>query len=198
MLRTELTDLHYITPIDNLPSILEHGILSHHQVAARQHVSVAMQAVQDRRALKVIPGGRRLHEYANLYICARNPMMFLRRAQHESLCVLSVSPEVLDIAGTVITDQNAASDYVRFGASPEGLAHVDAALTFARRWTHPNDQIAEWRHKAAKCAEVLVPDLIHPDYIRSVYVSGEAARVRVSTIQLTKPVQVYPDLFFQP
>ena len=45
----------------------------------RQHVSVAMPAVQDRRARKIVPGGRRLHGYANLYICARNPMMFVRR-----------------------------------------------------------------------------------------------------------------------
>lgn len=198
MLRSELNDLHYLTPIDNLPSILEHGILSHSRVAPRQHVSVAMQPVQDKRALKVVPGGRRLHDYANLYICGRNPMMFVRRAQHETLCVLSVSPDVLDIAGTVITDQNAASDYVRFAASPGGLVHVNAELTFARRWTHPEDQIAEWKHKAAKCAEVLVPDSIHPDQIRSVYVSGEAGRVRVVTaIQALKPVQVYPDLFFQ-
>jgi ssDNA thymidine ADP-ribosyltransferase DarT-like protein len=196
MLRTELTDLHFITPIDNLASILAHGILSHNQMVQRKHVSVAMQAVQDRRAVKVVPGARRLHDYANLYMCARNPMMFLRRGQHESLCVLSISPAVLDVPGTVITDQNAASDYVRFAASPDGLVHVDHALTFARNWTHPDDQIAEWRHKAAKCAEVLVPDSVQPDYIRSVYVSGDVGRQRAVGVQQSKPVQIYADIFF--
>jgi hypothetical protein len=197
MLRTELTELHFIAPLDNLPSILEHGILSHNQMVQRQHVSVALQAVQDLRAAKMVPGGRRLHDYANLYLCARNPMMYLRRVQHEQLCVLSLAPAVLDLAGTVITDQNAASNYVRFAASPEGLVHVDRALTFARSWTHPDDQIAEWRHKAAKCSEVLVPDAVHPDHIRTVYVSGEAGRQRALALQHAKPVQIYADLFFQ-
>lgn len=196
MLRTELTDLHFITPIDNLASILAHGILSHNQMVQRKHISVALQTVQDRRAAKVVPGGRHLHDYANLYICARNPMMYLRRSQHENLCVLSISPAVLDVPGTVITDQNAASDYVRFAASPDGLVHVDHALTFARNWTHPDDQIAEWRHKAAKCAEVLVPDSVQPDYIRSVYVSGDVGRQRTVGVQQSKPVQMYADIFF--
>jgi hypothetical protein len=196
MLRTELTDLHFITHIDNLPSILEHGILSHNQMVQRKHVSVALQTVQDRRAAKVVPAGRRLHDYANLYICARNPMMYLRKAQHESLCVLSISPAVLDLPGTVITDQNAATKYVRFAASPDGLVHVDRALTFARSWTHPDDQIAEWRHKAAKCAEVLVPDSVPPDHIRAIYVSGEVGRQRAGALQPSKPVQMYSDLFF--
>jgi hypothetical protein len=197
MLRPELIELHFITHIDNLASILQHGILSHNQMVKRQHVSVAMQVVQDKRAQKIVPGGRRLHDYANLYICARNPMMFVRRGQHENLCVLSISPAVLDIAGTVITDQNAASEYVRYAASPGGLAHVDRALTFARNWTHPGDQIAEWRHKAAKCAEVLVPDSVHPDRIQAVYVSGEVGRQRATAVQQSKPVQVCADLFFQ-
>lgn len=197
MLRTELAELQFITHIDNLASILEHGILSHNQMAARQHVSVAMQAVQDRRSQKVVPGGRPLHDYANLYICARNPMMFVRRGQHENLCVLSISATVLDIPGTVITDQNAASNYVRYAAAPAGLAHVDRALTFARNWTHPGDQIAEWRHKAAKCAEVLVPDSVQPGRILAVYVSGEVGRQRASAAQQTKPVQINADLFFQ-
>jgi hypothetical protein len=197
MLRTELAELQFITHIDNLASIFEHGILSHNQMAARQHVSVAMQAVQDRRSQKVVPGGRPLHDYANLYICARNPMMFVRRGQHENLCVLSISATVLDIPGTVITDQNAASNYVRYAAAPDGLAHVDRALTFARNWTHPGDQIAEWRHKAAKCAEVLVPDSVQPDRILAVYVSGEVGRQRASAAQQAKPVQINADLFFQ-
>jgi hypothetical protein len=197
MLRAELTELHFITHIDNLPSILEFGILSHNQMLKRQHVSVAMQEVQDLRAGKLVPGGLRLHDYANLYICARNPMMYVRRHAHESLCVLSISPAVLDIAGTVITDQNAASKYVRYAASPEGLAHVDRDLTFARDWRHPDDQIAAWKHKAAKCAEVLVPHSVHSDYIQAMYVSGETGRQRVIAVDQSKPVHVHTDLFFQ-
>ena len=69
MQRDELQELHYITPICNVPSILQHGLLSHVRAAKHKHSSVAMAEIQDRRSEVRVPGGRRLHEYVNLYIC---------------------------------------------------------------------------------------------------------------------------------
>lgn len=197
MLRQELTEVQFIAPIDNLASIYALGILSHNRMRNLQHVSVALQEVQDLRATKIIPGGMNLHDYANLYICARNPMMYKRRAQHASLCVLSISTDVLDIPGAVVTDQNAASKYVRYLAAPDGLAHVDKDRTFARDWRHPDDQIEEWRHRSRKCAEVLIPHEVRPDHIAAVYVSGVAGEARVRAIDPSKTVRVNGDLFFQ-
>jgi hypothetical protein len=109
-----VSELQCIMPIGNIPSVLATGILSHENAAKLKHHSVAMQAMQDRRDLKTVPGGLRLHQYANLYFHARNPMLSVRR--HEDVCVLRVSTAVLQMQGTVITDQNAASKYVRFYA----------------------------------------------------------------------------------
>lgn len=75
MQRNELSELHFITPILNISSILTHGILSHTLAKKIGHHSIAMQEVQDRRKKVTIPGGKLLHDYANLYICARNPML---------------------------------------------------------------------------------------------------------------------------
>lgn len=118
MRRDELDELHYITPIENLPSIMTHGVLSHRKAAAVTHRSVAMTHIQQRRAAVVVPGGRRLHEYVNLYICARNPMMFVRKRQHRILCVLRIESAVLDLPGVVVTDGNASSVHVLFRAAP--------------------------------------------------------------------------------
>lgn len=131
MRREELTELHYITHMDNVQSILRLGILSNRRAAKVTHTSVAMQQVQDRRAQVVVPGGRKLHDYVNLYICARNPMLYKRQGQHLELCVLQVSTDVLDLPGVVVTDANASSDYTRFAAAPAGLSIVDRDLTFA-------------------------------------------------------------------
>jgi hypothetical protein len=68
MTRAELDELGYIAPISTVPSIMQHGILSHVRAEKLQHVDIALGGVQDRRAGKVVPNGRRLHEYANLYI----------------------------------------------------------------------------------------------------------------------------------
>ena len=195
MERQELQELHYITPICNIQSILRHGVLSHVRAAEMQHESIAMEEVQDRRVSKSVPGGRRLHEYANLYICGRNPMLYKRLDQREHICVFSISTEVLDLPGVVITDCNAGSEYVRFRGAPGGLSIVDRELTFADYWTSP-DQIEYWRRKAAKCAEVLVPDMVGPRFIRGIYVSCEEAKSQVEALGMDLPASINRHLFF--
>ena len=196
MERHELTELHYITPIANVPSILRLGILSHNRAKRVPHESVAMNEIQDRRARVTVPGGRKLHDYANLYICARNPMMYKRHAQHQSLCVLRITPNVINIAGAVITDGNASGDYVRFSAAPKGLAIVDRDWTFADDWRDP-DQIQYFRRKAAKCAEVLVPDKVKPNYIAGVYVSCQNAMNQFQMLSTGLSVEINSHLFFR-
>ena len=107
MRREDLDELHYITAMENLPSIMTLGILSHRRAQKLPHMSVAMKEIQDRRAKVTVPGGRPLHDYANLYICARNPMMYLRHGAHLTLCVLRISTSVLDLPAVVVTDGNA-------------------------------------------------------------------------------------------
>jgi ssDNA thymidine ADP-ribosyltransferase, DarT len=173
MERDRLKELHCIMPIVNVASVMQHGILSHRRAQAVAHDSVADPAIQARRAAVRVPGGRPLHEYANLYFDARNPMMYRRKERHEELAVLSISTVVLDLTGVVVTDRNASvdEDFVRFEPAPDGLAIVDEALTFAHYWTH-EDYYEQIRRKQAKQAEVLVPDLgstgVHPRRIRLV------------------------------
>jgi hypothetical protein len=202
MRRDELDELQCITPMSNVAAILEHGILSHVQVKQKtsgSHTSIADERIQAIRAGVAVPNGRRLHEYANLYVCARNPMMSLILykgwATKTNLCVLRVNTAVLDIPGAVVTDQNAASKYCAFGAAPDGLAIVNKDLTFAESWKHPGDQIAEWRHKAAKCAEVLVPDRVPPEYLDGVWVAHEAAEAAFEALGLPLPAEVDSHLF---
>ena len=113
--------------IENLDSILEHGLLSNNRITALglPHKSVASMVIQALREKKV-PGGMPLHDYVNLYINGRNKMLnkVLRVESHESLMVLGISTNVLDIHDTVVSDRNAASSevYVRFKPAPEGLA----------------------------------------------------------------------------
>src|SRR5690606_32670158 len=82
----EVPELHFITPIENVSSILEHGIVCNRLAAKFRHHSIALDVVQQRRAEIRIPGGAPLHAYANLYFHARNPMMYRRQEDHASLC----------------------------------------------------------------------------------------------------------------
>lgn len=199
--RANLTELHYIVAIANVESIAQHGILSHKQAAAHPHVDVSMAEIQDLRDKKVVPDvrltkQRKLHEYANLYLHARNPMMFKRRSQHAHLCVLRVDPAVLDLDGVVISDGNAASDYSRYEAAPGGLRYVDQDMTFARDW-RDLDRYAYYEKKRRKCAEVLVPDVVDPRFIVGAYVSCSEGRTACTRASAPWPVTMNPDLFFE-
>lgn len=93
-------------PMANVASVLAHGLLSYERATRLPHHSVALQQVQDRRDHKHVPGGLKLHQYANLYFHARNPMLYKRLPEANALCVLRVSTEVLGLPGAVISDQN--------------------------------------------------------------------------------------------
>jgi hypothetical protein len=96
----------------------------------------------------------------------------------------------------VISDGNASSDYTRFLSAPKGIEVIDLELVFAEYWTDAN-YFEALRKKRIKCAEVLVPDTIAPDYIFGAYVSGEAVRHRVVELGFNKPVTIRPHLFFK-
>ena len=201
MERRNLTELGYITAIANVPSIRERGILSFRRAREVDHVDLAMAEIQDRRDGKLVPDVRRrkpgeLHDFAPLYICARNPMMYVRSSRHEEICVLRVDQGVLELDGVVVTDGNAASDYTRFAAAPAGLAEVDEEMTFAEYWTDPN-VYAYWEKKRRKCAEVLVPDRVDPSFITGVYVSCERARDACAAAAVPWQVTIDAHLFFR-
>lgn len=198
MTRDELEELHYITHVENLISILATGILSHRRAARLPHRSVAMQEIQDRRKKVVVPGARPLHDYVNLYINARNKMMFkiVCNSDIKDLCVLRISPDVLDLPNVVIADMNASSDYVKFSPSPKGLENIDKDLVYATSWNHPGP-IAKMRHGAIVCAEVLVPDQVGVEYITGIYVANEDTRHQVSDMELGLSVVIKSNLFFK-
>jgi hypothetical protein len=199
MERSHIRELHYITDIANVASILERGILSN-RLARRVvsgHVSVADAEVQARRASKRVWVGRSsrpLHDYANLYVHARNAMLFiLLRSGQGDLTVLSVDPEVLDLGGVVVADRNAASLASLFLPAAEGIAALDEAAVFAERWT------SSYEAKQLRMAEVLVPDRVPPSLIKGAYVPDRAAaeRLRSHLGGWSLATRVNPWLFFR-
>lgn len=191
-----VVELHCIMPIVNIPSVMSNGLLSYDGASKLQHHSIALQPVQDKRDQKHVPGGLKLHQYANLYFHARNPMLFKRKDDAVDLCVLQVSTAVLKFPGTVISDQNAASNYVRF-LDPRQWKLLDFDAIFALDWRHPGDRIAYWRHSAKKCAEVLVPNRVAPDQIVGAYVVDATARAKLLSLNFAQPIVLNPALFFR-
>jgi hypothetical protein len=190
-----VTELQCIMPLKNIPSVLKHGILSNERAAKVPHDSIAMQEVQERRDPKPIPGGLKLHQYANLYFHARNPMMYSRKEKVEELCVIYVSLEVLKLPGVVITDRNAAGNWVRFLA-PEQWRVLDFDRIFADDW-RDSDQFEYYDRKSKKCAEVLVPHVVEARFIVGARVVSEKVQTQLRELGFLLPIIADPIVFFR-
>jgi hypothetical protein len=193
---SDIRELHYIAPIANVPSILEHGLLSHHKAAKLPHRSVAMEEIQDRRRVKRIPNAGPLHDYVNLYFDAHNPMLSKCRRHNDSICVLRVEATVLELPEVIVTDRNAAAEWARFYRVAEGLRALEKELVFAEYWTNSTDLLDERRRKAVKCAEVLVPSSITPGMLFGAYVANERALRTYRDLDIPLPVVIKSDMFF--
>lgn len=184
-----------ITPIENVASIMATGILSYNN-NHEEHISVADTDVQKRREAKIIPGGRRLHDYANLYFDARNPMMYKRKEIAEQLCVLAIDYLILNVDGVVLSDCNAASSIAKFIEPSKLDDSFGFDEIYATDWNSaiPTEYL---RKKSKKNAEVLVPDVVPPDYIVAGCVVNNHSKRLLMDSGFEKKIYIKPDLFFR-
>lgn len=201
MIRSQIAEFHYIAHFENLSSILALGILSHNEVSRRRICpkDISNFDVQERRADVQIPNGLALHDYVNLYFNARNSMMCVvtdagKRNLNQTV-VLCVSPDVLDIPNAVIADRNAATVKVRFEPAATGLQKIDENVVVARSWNDP-DIFTKENLKQRMCAELLIPNNVPPQFIRSVYVATGSTLQRVAADYPNVTGILNPDLFF--
>jgi ssDNA thymidine ADP-ribosyltransferase, DarT len=193
--RSDVREFHYIASLENAPSIMERGILSYSRAQPLRPVSFALDTAQFRRARKLVAMGRTVHDYANVYFDAHNPTLSRCRDLNGQLAVLRVSPEILDIPATFIATKNAAASGVDFIRASRGLAKLDYERVYAEFWLHGDlETQAEWSR--AKCAEVLVPDRIPPEYITGAYVCSVEAAARLALLAPGLPATVHRRLFF--
>lgn len=191
----DIKELYYITDIKNVASIMRHGILSHNKASGILHRSIAEEGVQERRQNKKIPGtSKSLHDYANLYFDAHNPMLSARRAMNDSICVLRIKKDVLFFTGVIVTDQNASRD-CWFKTANEGLPLLKNEEIFAESWIKADDPVEEYRLKGIKCAEVLVPKPVDSSHVFSAYVANDTALNSFRRV-CTLSVKIRRDMFF--
>lgn len=172
--------LYNIAPISNIPSIMEHGLLSHDRAASIPHDDISMSCVQSKRDNKLVTQNYKLHHYANLFFNFKTPMLSSIRDKYDDICILLLSNSVLDLDDVVLTDSNAASTDVNFYTDPiQGLSNIDFETVFSSQSFKDNDKI-----KHIRAAEVLVPNSIPADKILGLYVFSQKAKEKVENLNL--------------
>jgi len=193
-----IRELFYITHIDNIPSILKRGIFSHERVHVEgirfKHV-YNEDIIEKRKEIKT-PNGRSLWGFANLYFNARNPMLYKLKCDGllENIAVLGISPEILSRQDIYVTTGNAAhgqSDILPISSARKLLPKI-VKETDRQYWGEANGS------KRKIMAECLVPDVITPDYMKSIYVANYETLYKIKeTTQFSAFIR-HPDMFFQP
>ena len=200
MRKSEIRNLYYITLMDNLPSILEKGILSHERIE-EEHVQterIYNIDIVNRRRKKNTPDEKSLWSYANLYFQPRNPMMYsvVHEKGAKDLAVVSVAKEILQTPGVFITDGNAANAPTQFYCPSNGLKMLRQQWEIVQNeWWNNLDG-----SKRKIMAECLVPNSVGPELINSVYVADEETRRSVLGKIGSPSISVIPEprMFFQP
>lgn len=199
--RIVLRELYYITHVKNLKSILENGILSHCKIeqSGIDFARIYNKDVVCRRQAIKVPDGRSLWNFANLYFQARNPMLFtvVRNNPLDEIAVIGVDRKILDRQDIYISTGNAAhsqSDIRPISEKKEILPNIMKEI--GRSYWNEVDG-----SKRTIMAECLVPELVPPEYIRSIYFADYKTKYRVQE-SLGNPAQVsfmyVPGMFFQP
>ncbi len=193
-------NLYYITHINNIPSILERGVLSHAHVEAEhvQYTRIYDEQIISSRQKKTTPDHKSLWNFANFYFNPRNPMLYrvICEKSIEDIAVLALRTDILNHPDVFVTDGNAASGPTKFfpaSQQREVLLQIDKEIN-QEWWTEENGS------KRKIMAEVLVPDMVSPEYIDSIYVANHqiAEKLKQMIIHSTPFIIPQPDMFFQP
>ncbi len=201
--RGESPNLYYIAPIENLPSILREGILSHAEVERRgiQYTRIYDETIVRSRQQRATPDGKSLWEFANLYFQPRNAMLYrvVSERKARGIVVLALRPQVLDMAA-FISVGNAASPLSDILPRDEGLKALrsrEIRELLEREWWAQEDG-----SKRIMMSECLVPGRVPPDFIHTIYVADheDAKKVREILGPMAERIPVVPEppMFFRP
>lgn len=200
--RYRIRELYYITHVKNISSILSKGILSHDRILSNKvnFTPIYDKKIVTRRKDINVPDGRGLWNFTNLFFRARNPMLYrvTREKSLSIIAVLGIQKDILDRDDIFITTGNAAhsqSEIIPKKQAKKVMKQIKKEIS--RTWWSIADG-----SKRKIMAECLVPDVVPPDKISSIFVANQAA-VNGVTKELAKvprgrPIIVEPFMFFTP
>lgn len=204
--------IYHITPIDNLPAILDAGALvCKRQATTQQDVSRA--EIQQGRASKDVPDppGGTIHDYVPFYFGERSPML-LALARHHKTAYRGTQEEIIYLVSAVDLIEKNQLEYVfsdghttmkitRMFNSVNDLDKVDWNVVNARQWNDVPGQHND--RKRRKQAEFLVKGQVPLELLLGFAVRTEAMKQRLRALLSTYPayaeayIAVRPEWYYE-
>ena len=188
--------LFHMTHIENLKSIVEHGLHSHN--SAPDYHDISNPAVNNRRERTDPIHNQPLHEYVPMYFNPRNAMLFQKQAEYKSdIVILEVDRRACLSNYTLFTERNAASDGCRFVYCPSEVKTFLWPRIYSRDWSA--DGVVNVETKQLMMSECLVYRHIGAEYLSAIHTANNlmATKIRSVLADIQHPkIHVSPELFF--
>jgi len=181
-----IRSLWYITHIDNLESILTHGILSRDECRKLPILfsDISEVQVQERR--------KKYHNYVPLFLADNTPMLYVVVCDYgDDIILLELSNKILLLDGVKISDGNVACAETKVydNITNTTLKMLNWSIIYSRKIAYS----PEW--KRVRSAEILVPKNVESKIIRLIHVRSKRVMNDVNKIlKRTESVNVVIDL----
>ena len=152
--------VYHFTPLANLPTILDHGLLSAREQARRglPQRSIVWEAIQTHRANLMVPcgPGGSADDYVPFYFTKLSPMLLAvitnKVVDEEAIIHFEFSIDILESYPAVFSDAAISpNSHPGFFTLPEDLGHLDWRIIDSPEWHLPDPRL---RH--ARLAELLI------------------------------------------
>ncbi|MBP1466926.1 DUF4433 domain-containing protein [Candidatus Chloroploca sp. M-50] len=179
---------YHFTVIDNLSTILRHGLLATNEKLHRRmpHTAIADQNIQKRRARTNVscPPGGKVHDYVPFYFCTRSPMLWRvlenKWAEQRDIIYIVVHITIIEQVFCVFTDASANTNSPpNFYNKPGDLMKIDWDAVDTWRWASKYDRPGCVPVRQAKQAELLVHKSVSSELFAKIVVRSEHERSQV-------------------
>lgn len=177
---------YHFSHIDNLPGLLQHGLLAnnHPSFPQHNHRSIAAASIQERRSKMLVPcgPGGYVHDYVPLYFGARSPMLLSviqsKNVDQSDILYFEFPIALIDRPDTVFTDASANTSIPPgFYENSTDLSKLDWAAIDSPKWGNVDDG---FRHR--RMAELLVRSCVPLNEAVRCVVWNEETKIRVEKI----------------
>lgn len=168
--------LYYLSPVNNIPSILEHGVMSKMAVETLEipyddYSDQTVQTIRERKSL---------HEYVPLFFNTRNAMTFRYQKEKRDFAILRLNSDLVTHYDCLVSDRIAAcSDAEIYVLSEAALKKINIEVVLSARNFYDN-----WLLKKRLGAEILVKtDMIEPEWIECIILDRNAEKINGVSIR---------------
>ena len=169
----------HMTHIDNLETILAHGLYAHSN--PYKQTDISNEEVNDRRSKLEPVYNKAIHDYVPFYFNARNAMLYRNQCHFgEDIIILGFEQDIILEENVLFTNNNASSGSASFTSDASELldsTFIDWDIVFSNRWVHGGER--DTATMQMMMAEVLIPKHVKSSKIQVIYCQSSSIKEEI-------------------